>query len=107
MTMNYHRTGIHASEISARSLRAGGAMAMMCSNINLSIFRMMGRWHSDAMTRYLHAQDQPIIERYEAKMFNNGTFTFQPDENAPIIDNYADALKNPDPYTLSQPTLST
>jgi hypothetical protein len=90
MTMNYHRTGIHASEISARSLRAGGAMAMMCSKIDLNNIRMMGRWHSDAMMRYLHVQAQPIIERYAAKMFNNGTYTFQPDETVPIIDNYAD-----------------
>jgi hypothetical protein len=48
MTMNYHRTGIHANEISARSLRAG-AMAMMCSKIDLNNIHMMGRWHSDAM----------------------------------------------------------
>jgi hypothetical protein len=90
MTMNYHRTGIHANEISARSLRAGGAMAMMCIKIDLNTIRMMGRWHSDAMMRYLHVQAQPIIERYAAKMFNNGTYTFQPDETVPIIDNYAE-----------------
>jgi hypothetical protein len=90
MTMNYHCTGIHANEISARSLRAGGAMAMMCSKIDLNNIHMMGRWHSDAMIRYLHVQAQPIIERYAAKMFNNGTYTFQPDETVPIIDNYAE-----------------
>jgi hypothetical protein len=91
MTMNYHRTGIHASEISARSLRAGGAMAMMYSKIDMNNIRMMGRCHSDAMMRYLHLQAQPIIERYAAKMFNNGTYTFQPNETVPIIDNYAGA----------------
>jgi hypothetical protein len=89
MTMNYHRTGINANEISARSLRAGGAMARMCRKIDLNNIRMMGRWQSDAMMRYLHVQAQPIIERYAAKMFNNGTDTFQPDETVPIIDNYA------------------
>jgi hypothetical protein len=56
MTMNYHRTGIHLNNISARSLRAGGAMAMMCSKIDLNNIHMMGRWHSDAMMRYLHVQ---------------------------------------------------
>jgi hypothetical protein len=89
MTMNYHRTGIHANEISTRSLRAGGAMAMMCSKIDLSNICMMGSWHSDAMMRYLHVQAQPIIERYAAKMFNNGTYTFQPDETVPISESYA------------------
>jgi hypothetical protein len=91
MTMNYYLTGIHASEISVRSLRAGGAMAMMCSKIDMNNIHMMGRWHSDTMMRYLHVQAQPIIERYAAKMFNNSTYTFQSDETVPIIDNYADA----------------
>jgi hypothetical protein len=91
MTMNYHRTGVHASEISAQSLRAGGAMAMMCSKINMKHIHMMDRWHSDAMMWYLHVQAQPVIERYAAKMFNNGTYTFQPNETVPIIDSYADA----------------
>jgi hypothetical protein len=90
MTVNYHRIGIHANEISARSLRAGGAMAMMCSKIDLNNIRMMGRWHSDAMMRYLHVQTQPIVKRYAAKMFNNGTYTFQPDETVRIIDSYAE-----------------
>jgi hypothetical protein len=87
MTMNYHRTGIYTSEVSARSLRAGGAMAMMCSKIYMNNIRMMGRWHSDAMMRYLHVQFQPIIERYAAKMFNNGSYTFKPNKTVPIIDN--------------------
>jgi hypothetical protein len=91
MTMHYHRTGIHATEVSARSLRAGGAMAMMCSKIDMNNIRMMGRWHSDAMMRYLHVQAQPIIEYYAAKMLNNGTYTFQPNETVPIIDNYDEA----------------
>jgi hypothetical protein len=30
MTMNYSKTGTHALEISACSLRAGGAMAILC-----------------------------------------------------------------------------
>jgi hypothetical protein len=91
MTMKYHRTGIQASEISARSLQAGGAMAMMCSKIDMDKIRMMGRWHSDAMMRYLYVQCQPIIECYAANMFNNGTYTFQSDETVPIIETYADA----------------
>jgi hypothetical protein len=91
MTMYYHRTGVHASDISVWSLRAGGAMSMMCSKIDMNNIHMMGRWHSDAMMWYLHAQAQPIIERYAAKIFNNGTYTFQPDETVPIIDTYTDA----------------
>jgi hypothetical protein len=78
MTMNYHRTGIHATEVSARSIRAGGAMAMMYSEIDMNNIRMMVRWHSDAMMRYLHVQAQPTIERYAAKMFNTVHIPFSP-----------------------------
>jgi hypothetical protein len=63
---------------------------MMCSKIDLDIIRMMGRWHSDAMMRYLHVQARPIIERYAANFFNNGAYTFQPDKTVPSIDNYAE-----------------
>jgi hypothetical protein len=79
MTINFHRTGIPASDISALSLRAGGAMAMLVGSIDLTNIRMMGRWHSDAMMRYLHIQAQPIIGNYASIMFNNGAYTFQPD----------------------------
>jgi hypothetical protein len=90
MTANFHRTGLHASEVSARSLRAGGAMAMLFGEIDINSIRMMGRWHIDAMMRYLHVQAQPIISNYTAKMFNEGTYTFQPNETVPIIDVYDD-----------------
>jgi hypothetical protein len=86
MPINFHRTGIPTSDISARSLRAGGAMAMLVGSIDLNNIRRMGRWHSDAMMRYLHIQAQPIIGNYASLMFNNGAYTFQPDETVPIID---------------------
>jgi hypothetical protein len=90
MTANYHITGVHASEISVKSLRAGGAMAMLYGKIDINSIRTMGRWQIDAMMRYVHVQAQPIIGNYAAKMFNEGTYTFQPDETFPIIDVYDD-----------------
>jgi hypothetical protein len=88
MKINFHRTGIPTSDISARSLRAEGAMAMLVRSIDLNNIRMLGRWHSDAMMRYLHIQAQPIIGNYSSLMFNNGAYTFQPDKTVPIIDDY-------------------
>jgi hypothetical protein len=49
MTANCHRTGVHASEISARSLRAGSAMAVLFGKIDINSIHMMGQWHSDTM----------------------------------------------------------
>jgi hypothetical protein len=44
-----HQTGLLPSDISARSLRAGGAVALLNGNIDHNTIRMLGRWHSDAM----------------------------------------------------------
>jgi hypothetical protein len=80
MTANGHRTGVQANEISARSLRAGGAMALLCGKVDFDLIRIIGRWHSDAMIRYLHMQAQPGMQNFAATMFNNGTYEFLPDE---------------------------
>jgi hypothetical protein len=40
------------------------------------------------MMRYLHIQAHPIIGNYAAGMFNDSTYSFQPDETVPIIDVY-------------------
>jgi hypothetical protein len=80
--------GIEASEVSARSLRAGGDMALLHGRVDLNNIRMMGRWNSDAMMRYLHVQAQPILGNYANHMFNQGTYSFLPDETVPIIDVY-------------------
>jgi hypothetical protein len=90
MRLNFHRTRMNVSNISARSLRAAGAMAMFAVDNDMNNIRLMGRWNSDAMMRYLHGQAQPIVGKFAARMFNDGAFTFQPDETVPSIDNYAD-----------------
>jgi hypothetical protein len=58
MTVNFHCTGIGitADEVSARYLRAGGAMALLCGKVDMNLIQILGRWHSDAMIRYLHMQ---------------------------------------------------
>jgi hypothetical protein len=63
MRINIHRTGIEPLEISARTLRAGGAMALLHGEVDLNNIQIMGRWHSDAMMRYLHVQAQSILGR--------------------------------------------
>jgi hypothetical protein len=90
MRLNFHCTGIKAMDISAQSLRAGGAMAMFFGKIDINNIRFMGRWHIDVMLRYLHVQAQPIVGRFAEVMYNNGAYTFQPDKTFPIIDTYDD-----------------
>ena len=63
-----------ASDISARSTRAGGAMAMLCGGIDSDRIRLIGRWHSDEMYRYLHVQAQPIMAGVAAIMLRGGNY---------------------------------
>jgi len=84
-THHFHTTGISANELSARSLRVGGAMAMLNGNIDFDVIQMLGRWHSDAMMRYLHLQAQPIQQRMARTMFNKGNYSFLPTDTVPIL----------------------
>lgn len=86
-TANFHLTGIPADSISARSLRAGGAMALLCGNVDFNVIKMLGRWHSDAMLRYLHVQAQPIVQQLAVKMFNRGQYSFLPADTVPTHNN--------------------
>lgn len=77
------QTGIKASDISARSLRAGGAMALLCADVDSTTIKLLARWNSDSMMKYLHQQSLPVFQRLATKMFANGTYSFLPDEWVP------------------------
>jgi hypothetical protein len=66
--------GLSPSDISARSTRAGGAMAMLCAGIDSDRIRLIGRWRSDEMYRYLHVQAQPVMSGVAAAMLRGGAF---------------------------------
>ena len=67
-------TDFSAQDISARSARAGGAMAMLCGGIDSDRIRLIGRWRSDEMYRYLHVQAQPIMSGVAAVMLRGGDY---------------------------------
>jgi hypothetical protein len=45
--------GLLPADISVRSLRSSGAMALLCANVDTDRIRLLGRWRSDEMLRYL------------------------------------------------------
>ena len=71
-------TGIKPSLISARSLRPGGATALLCAGIDKDAIQLLGRWKSDAMLRYLRIQAAAIAHNYAQKMLDHGSYTFHP-----------------------------
>ena len=71
------------SDISPRSLRSGGAMALLCGRIDTDVIKLVGRWRSDAIFRYLHAQALPIISNLASIMVRHGNYHLLPGNNIP------------------------
>ena len=70
--------GIHPNEVSARSLRPAGAMALLCAQVDSDKIRLLGRWRSDEMLRYLHVQAQPVMQRFAQRMLQSSNYTMLP-----------------------------
>jgi len=71
-------TGIDPALISARSLRPGGATALLCAGIDKDAIQLLGRWKSDAMLRYLRIQAASLQFNYAQQMLDAGAYTFHP-----------------------------
>ena len=76
--------GFLPKDISARSLRAAGAMALLCAQVDDDIIRLIGRWRSDEMLRYLHVQAEPVMRHFARRMLSGGTFTLLPNQDVPM-----------------------
>ena len=71
-------TGIDYTLLSARSIRPGGATALMCADIDPDYVGLLGRWKSDAMFRYLRTQAATYHKHLSQKMLDHGHYTFAP-----------------------------
>lgn len=78
IVLNPTALGFETKDIEARSLRSGGAMALLCGNVDTDKIRLLGRWKSDAMLRYLHVQALPLTYRFSERMIAHGNFTLYP-----------------------------
>ena len=76
--------GFLPKDISARSLRASGAMALLCAQVDTDVIRLIGRWRSDEMLRYLHVQAEPVMRDFSSRMINHGAFTLLPNHEVPV-----------------------
>jgi hypothetical protein len=85
----WSEVGLVEADISVRSLRAGGAMALLCAQVDGNVIRLLGRWQYNAIIRYLHVQAGPVMPNFasqmlqhdvtSSKMYNNKTpKTFNP-----------------------------
>ena len=72
--------GFLPSDVSARCLRAAGAMALLLSDVDTNVIQLIGRWRSDAMLRYLHIQAAPLMRDYSRRMLSGGNFSMIPNQ---------------------------
>ena len=70
--------GLVEGDISARSLRATGAMAMLCAGIDPCRIKLLGRWQSDELLKYLHVQAEPLYRDISERMLAGGNYNFVP-----------------------------
>mmetsp|Transcript_3969 Transcript_3969/g.11051 ORF Transcript_3969/g.11051 Transcript_3969/m.11051 type:complete len:258 (+) Transcript_3969:4666-5439(+) len=75
--------GFLPQHVSARSLRASGAMALLCADIDPDRIRLIGRWRSDEMLRYLHVQAEPVMRDLSPRMLQGGRFALLPNRDVP------------------------
>ncbi len=69
--------GIASGEVSVRSLRSSG-MSLLCARVDTDMIRLLGRWRSDEMLRYLHVQTFPLVAPLASQMLHHGNFTMIP-----------------------------
>ena len=59
-------------------------MALLCSEVDTNVIRLLGRWKSDSMMRYLHLQAQPLMRGFARRMLRGGEYTQHRAEPVPI-----------------------
>ena len=57
-------------------------MALLVSDIDTDMIRLMGRWRSDEMFRYLHLTADPITKNFARRMLS-ADYTIAPGQLVP------------------------
>ncbi|EJK56345.1 hypothetical protein THAOC_23791 [Thalassiosira oceanica] len=76
--------GFLPEDVSACSLRAAGANALLFAKVDTDVIRLIGRWRSDEMLRYLHVQAAPLVADYSRRMITAGQYHLIPNQLVPM-----------------------
>ena len=77
--------GIGPDDVSAGCLRSTGAMALFCGGVDSSRIRLLGRWQSWTMLRYLHLQSRAAMRGLSTAMLQGGKIDMLPLGRLPSI----------------------
>jgi len=73
-----NQVGIQPADLSVRSLRSNGAMALLCADVDMDKTHLLGSWRLDEMLQYLHVQALPIVAPMANLMVQHGFFFIHP-----------------------------
>lgn len=71
-------SGFQPSDITAKSLRSSGAMALLNANVDQDLIQLIGRWKSDSSLRYLHVQAHNLMKDFSSIMLQGGNYNLIP-----------------------------
>ena len=77
--------GLTTKDVSASSLIMAGAMALLCFGVDTEIIKLVGRWRSDEMIRYLNVQVDPLNINFTKRMLQPGIYCLHPTMRCPIL----------------------
>ena len=72
------QVGFTPEDVSAQSMRAGGAMALLMVRVNTDTIRLVGRWRSDVMLYFLHTTVKTFLEGLASRMVKYGDYALIP-----------------------------
>jgi hypothetical protein len=75
--------GLTPSDILVRYLQSSDAMALLCSNVDSDLIRILRHWWSNKMLCYSHDQVQPVVAHLAPVMLQHGHFTLLPNWQLP------------------------
>ena len=80
---SFPHIGFRPSDVNARSLHAGGAMALLCGRVDADTIWLVRRWKSDTMFRYHHAQALLLVWHLTHTMLTHNAFSLLPGSDLP------------------------
>jgi hypothetical protein len=75
---------LNPADVTVKALRATGAMALITARIDSDLIRLLGRWQSDSMLRYLHVQAIPVLQNFARAMHLHGQLQALPAAGFPL-----------------------
>ena len=59
-------------------MRSDGAMDLLMAHVDTDMIRLVGRWRSDVMLRYLHTTEKTFTEGLASRMVQHGDYALIP-----------------------------